>query len=102
MPPRAVSPGVSSSDISTLLPTLHVAKTWLKTSSPTVSDDTNAGYTAGDRWINTVQGQEWTAYSVSAGAADWRLLPLSSFTAPRITEMIAGLDNSIAQMGTLV
>lgn len=81
---------------------IAATKTWIKTTSPTVSDDSTAGYTAGDRWVNTVYGLEWTAYSVSAGAADWRLLQLTSFAAPRTTDSTAGLNNSAAQMGTLV
>ena len=41
------------------------------TSDPSTSDDANAGYRIGSRWINTITGKVWEAVSVATLAADW-------------------------------
>lgn len=41
---------------------------------PTVTDDTNAGYSVGDLWVNTATGEAFIATDVTAGAAVWGLI----------------------------
>lgn len=38
---------------------------------PTITDDTNSGFSVGDHWVNTANESIWQAISVSAGAAVW-------------------------------
>jgi hypothetical protein len=44
---------------------------FVKTTAPTVSDDSSTGYEVGDFWINTVSGNIYHAVSVAVGAASW-------------------------------
>lgn len=41
--------------------------------NPTVTDDINAGYTIGSRWINTAADEEYVCTDNTAGAAGWEL-----------------------------
>lgn len=45
--------------------------THLDTVDPDLTDDSDAGYSVGWRWINTSSGEEFVAVDVTAGAAVW-------------------------------
>ncbi|HYF75163.1 MAG TPA: hypothetical protein VD757_01140 [Candidatus Nitrosocosmicus sp.] len=42
------------------------------TVSPTVNDDSSAGYSVGSKWINAVTGVEYTCFDTTVGAAVWK------------------------------
>ena len=46
-----------------------------KAADPTVTDDTNAGYEVGDRWLNNTTDTWWVCFANTAGAADWEEAP---------------------------
>jgi len=41
------------------------------TTDPTTSDDINAGYSVGSRWVNTITGKGFLSTGNNSGAADW-------------------------------
>lgn len=45
---------------------------------PTVTDDANAGYSAGSYWIDTVAVETWRCVDATVGAAVWVLTTLTS------------------------
>lgn len=50
----------------------HRVFTYLKTTAPTVNDDTGDGYKIGDIWLDTTNDIIYQAIDVTAGAAVWR------------------------------
>jgi len=42
------------------------------TTAPTVSDDVDAGYGVGSRWVDVTDGSEYLCVDATKGAADWR------------------------------
>lgn len=47
------------------------------TSDPTVNDDSDAGYEALSRWINTSTGEVWLCVDPAVGAANWQTATLT-------------------------
>ncbi len=50
----------------------HRVFPYLKTTAPTVNDDTGDGYKVGDIWLDTTNDIIYQAIDVTAGAAVWR------------------------------
>lgn len=51
---------------------INKRSTFIKTVAPTITDDENDGYVVGDKWLDTVAGEEYTLLDASVGAADWQ------------------------------
>lgn len=75
----------------------------ISTSAPTVNDDTTKGYVQGQRWLYTSGPTWYYAYSVAAGAADWRaLLSGSSTVAIVVPDDASAADLTVSVEATLV
>ena len=59
--------------------------TYVKTSAPSSSDDSVAGYSIGDNWTNTTTDITYKALDVSVGAAIWATSTLPSVVAVTIS-----------------
>lgn len=66
--------GTGASTAATARVNLGVPRITASTSAPTVNDDTDQGYRAGDLWVDTDSDATYQADSVADGAADWRAL----------------------------
>jgi len=51
---------------------LHENKVYLKTSAPTVNDDSSAGYVIGSQWIDIITKKEYTCLDNTVGTAVWK------------------------------
>ena len=60
------------------------------TSAPTITDDVNAGYSVGSRWIDTVNDTEYVCVDSTAGGAAWLETTVQDF----------GETNNIVNVGT--
>lgn len=49
----------------------NVAKSSIAAVDPTVTDDTNSGYSVNSRWFNSVSKKEFRCNVATAGAAEW-------------------------------
>ena len=65
---------LDDADVAAMRATLGVPRIYQKSAAPTVSDDSTAGYVAGDLWNDTTNNLTYIADSVAVGAADWRSL----------------------------
>ena len=50
---------------------------YLKTTTPTVTDDASKGYFTGCRWVDTSAKAVWVLMDNTIGAADWQITSLS-------------------------
>ena len=48
---------------------------WLKNTAPTINDDTTAGYSKSDIWVEQANSNIYICQNNAAGAADWLLVP---------------------------
>lgn len=73
------------------------------TTDPTTSDDINAGYSVGSRWINTVTNKAYLCVDSSAGAADWPEITqeISTISAIYLNEPFHTSNTSQATMSKL-
>lgn len=75
----------------------------ISAAAPTVNDDTTKGYVQGQRWLYTSGPTWYYAYSVAAGAADWRaLLSGSSTVAIVVPDDASAADLTVSVEATLV
>jgi len=58
-----------------ILTIVQIRTVYNKSADPTVTDDVNAGYVVGDKWLNNTADTFWICFDNSAGAADWQEAP---------------------------
>ncbi len=55
-----------------------VLNNFTATTAPTVTDDSNAGYAVGSRWIDTTADIAYECVDATAGAAIWQVIPTNT------------------------
>lgn len=75
----------------------NIAKSnFVATANPTVSDDTDDGYTIGSWWINTTSDEAYLCVDATAGAAVWTKISVD--IPSEIVALLAGQNISVADL----
>ncbi len=71
----------------------QVRSEFARTTAPTASDDSNAGYSVGSLWIDTAADKVYMCVDATAGAAVWRLLSITQLDDVPDVTITAVTDN---------